>query len=184
MKSEVYNPDHSKSTVGVLTEYFRNSDSVERSNHPIFSFACWGRESIKFLKFSNFHCFGDGSLFGKMYNMKTKYILFGVNMQLGATFIYFSLEKNDVYYRYNKSFVSRIKIRSKSFEKKVKYFVRDLSLKYKDDWYDLEKLSIKLGVCKSIIYNKSRILITSSNEIDFLVQSQLNVDKDYLIKKY
>ena len=74
---------------------------------------------------------------------KTKYILFGVNIQLGATFIYYSLEKNNVYYRYNKSFTSKIKIGNKLFEKEVKYFVRDLSLKYQDDWYDLEKLSIK-----------------------------------------
>ena len=29
MRSEIYNPDYSKSRVGVLTEYFRNSDSVE-----------------------------------------------------------------------------------------------------------------------------------------------------------
>ena len=184
MRSEIYNPDYSKSRVGVLTEYFRKSDSVERSSHPIFSFACWGSESIKFLKLENFHCFGDRSLFGKMYNMRTKYILFGVNIQLGATFIYYSLEKNNVYYRYNKSFTSKIKIGNKSFEKQVKYFVRDLSLKYKDDWHGLEKLSIKRGICKSIKYNKGRILITSSNEIDTLIQSQLNVDKDYLIKKY
>tara|TARA_B100002051_G_C16731777_1_gene638727 strand:- start:1327 stop:2106 length:780 start_codon:yes stop_codon:yes gene_type:complete len=182
-ESEVYNINLSKSTVGALTEYFRTRDGVKRSKHPIFSFACWGYNASKFLDFKNYNCFGRESLFGKMYDLNTKYILFGVNMQKGATFIYFSEEKKNVYYRHHKYFISTIQYENRLYEHRVKYFVRDLSVDYQDYWYDLERLSIDNNVAKSIKYEESKVIITNSKDIDSLIQKQLAIDENYLIRK-
>ena len=85
-ESEVYNINLSKSTVGALTEYFRTRDGVKRSKHPIFSFACWGYNASKFLDFKNYNCFGRESLFGKMYDLNTKYTYNILNKKFKTVF--------------------------------------------------------------------------------------------------
>lgn len=47
---EVYDITHSKSTVGYLTEMFRKSSGVKRSQHPLSSIAAWGKDQDYFLE--------------------------------------------------------------------------------------------------------------------------------------
>ena len=54
-----YNSKTSKSTVGYLTEYFRNMPDVKRSLHPFSSVAVWGKDSDFFLEGN---CDGDAPL--------------------------------------------------------------------------------------------------------------------------
>ena len=46
---QIFDVQESKSTVGILTEFFRNSEGVSRTVHPIFSFSVWGRRKKEFL---------------------------------------------------------------------------------------------------------------------------------------
>ncbi|MHA1764680.1 MAG: AAC(3) family N-acetyltransferase [Promethearchaeota archaeon] len=184
-KNEVFHIQNTPSTVGALTEYFRKQKSVHRSLHPIFSYAAWGKNAEDFLKIDNFDCFGENSIFEKFFRLNIKYVLFGVDMQHGATFVYYSEEKAKVYYRYHKIFKGRIKDDDGSINKvvNVKYFVRNYDIPYEDYWYDLEKIALERYIAKKFEYSGGNILIMKSQEIDALIQEELSKNKDFLIKR-
>lgn len=180
--NELYDIGNTKSTVGALTEYFRNKKDVKRSLHPIFSFTAWGNDVDNFLNLESFNCYGKKSFFGKLHDLNITYVLFGVDIQHGATFVYYSEEKAKVYYRYYKEFSGIIKNKNGQFEKSVRYFVRDLDLKYEDNWYDLENKAIEMGIARIFEYSGGKITLTKSQEIDKLIQKELKKNKNFLIK--
>ena len=60
---EKYNIKNSKSTVGSLTEHFRNKEGVSRTKHPIFSVGVGGNKN-DFLDIGK-DSFDQNSIFGK-----------------------------------------------------------------------------------------------------------------------
>ena len=51
-KKEKFDIETSKSTVGVLTEFFRKQNDVERTIHPIFSSSIWGKNKENLINLS------------------------------------------------------------------------------------------------------------------------------------
>lgn len=181
-KDEIYDIQESKSTVGVLTEYFRKQKDVYRSLHPIFSYAAWGKNSKDFLKLDSFDSFGTKSFFQKLYDYNVIYLLFGCNSQQSATFALYTEEKMKVYYRYYKYFSGKIKDGNNLIETDVRYFVRDLDLDFEDDRYALDQKALEKGVAKSFQYNGGTVIITRAQDIDRLIQEELEKEKDFFIR--
>jgi len=178
-RNQIFDVNNSKSEVGVLTEHFRKRPQAARSSHPIFSFAARGNDAKKFLKLENFDCFGEKSILAKLYNLKAKYILFGVGMHESATFILYSEQKNMVYYRYFKNFTGIVQAGEKKFELAVKYFVRDL--KYIYSWSELEEDATARRIIKNFKFSGGNILLVDSRKIDELIGKKLKENKNYLV---
>ncbi|ARJ56246.1 AAC(3) family N-acetyltransferase [Campylobacter cuniculorum] len=124
-KNQAYDKVHSKSTMGILTEYFRRQKGVLRTNDPIFSFALWGAKSKEFLS-ENQSCFGENCVYESLYKNNGKIVLFGTE-HLGYTFTHFIEEQARVSYRYFKEFRGiLIDEHGQKFEKSILYFVRHL----------------------------------------------------------
>ncbi|MFH1979289.1 MAG: AAC(3) family N-acetyltransferase [Patescibacteria group bacterium] len=174
-EGKVFDVDETKSTVGALTERFRKQKGVKRSLHPIFSFSAWGKGAKDLMDLKDFDSFGQNSVFEKLYKMNATYVLFGVNMHRSATFVLYSEQKNEVYYRYFKDFtVGGVTAR---------YFVRDMDVDYRYSWVGLEEKGKKLGIIKEFGFGGGEILIMKSQEIDELIGEELKRDKDSLISK-
>ncbi|EAJ5701633.1 aminoglycoside N3'-acetyltransferase [Campylobacter lari subsp. concheus] len=124
-KNETYDNLNSKSTVGVLTEYFRKQEKVKRTNDPIFSFAIKGAKEELFLKDTT-SCFGKNCVYDVLAKEDSKLVLFGSQIA-GYTFSHFVEEKAHVPYRYFKNFNGKIINKNgKIFQKNIKYYVRKL----------------------------------------------------------
>lgn len=124
-KNEVYDKLNSRSTMGVLTEFFRKQKGVWRSNEPIFSFAVAGFKQKAFMKDYD-SCFGKGCVYDTLTKENGKIMLFGT-IDLGYTFTHFCEEKARVGYRYFKEFKGKmIDEKGKTHQKSIKYFVRSL----------------------------------------------------------
>ncbi|ANE33113.1 aminoglycoside N3-acetyltransferase [Campylobacter hyointestinalis] len=124
-KNKIYDKLNSRSTMGVLTEFFRHQNGVVRTNDPIFSFAINGANKDAFLSDTK-SCFGKNSVYDVLKKMEGKIVLLG-NQKLGYTFTHYIEEQAEVSYRYFKEFSGKIvdengKISSKS----ILYFVRDI----------------------------------------------------------
>lgn len=124
-KNQIYDKLNSRSTMGVLTEFFRYQNGVVRTNDPIFSFAINGANKDAFLSDTK-SCFGKNSVYDVLKNMEGKIVLLGTQ-KLGYTFTHYIEEQAEVSYRYFKEFSGKIvdengKISSKS----ILYFVRDI----------------------------------------------------------
>lgn len=123
-KNESYDKNLTRSTVGILTEFFRKQNGVFRTDDPIFSFAVKGAKAQCFLKECE-TCFDSNSAYSELSKNNGKIVLFG-HKELANSFAHFVEEKARVSYRYYKNF-SGILVDEKGIkhQKNIKYFVRD-----------------------------------------------------------
>lgn len=120
-----YDKLNSKSTVGLLTEFFRKQKGVFRTDDPIFSFAVKGAKAKCFLKPCE-SCFDEHSAYGELSKNHGKILLFG-HKELANSFAHFVEEKARVSYRYYKDFSGVfIDENGEKSTKTIKYFVRHL----------------------------------------------------------
>lgn len=124
-KNESYDKRLTRSTMGILTEFFRQQKGVFRTNEPIFSFAVAGFKQKAFMKDYD-SCFGKGCVYDTLAKENGKIMLFGTT-DLGYTFTHFAEEMAKVSYRYFKEFKGEmIDEQGIKLEKKINYFVRAL----------------------------------------------------------
>jgi len=127
-KKQDYDKQNSKSTMGVLTEFFRKQKGVLRTSDPIFSFAVKGTKAELFNTQTQ-SCFGKNCVYDLLAQNEGKILLFGTQ-KLGYTFTHFVEEKARVSYRYFKEFKGKIIDETgKEYEKTIAYYVRDLDKK-------------------------------------------------------
>lgn len=124
-RGEAYDIDKSRSTVGVLTEYFRCLPGVWRTRDPIFSFAVSGKRAAEYLDISN-QCFGENSVFDRMYGNKCKVLLLGTHFGNSMTCIHYVEWKHGVPYRFIKTFTGEIIQNGKASVESFDFFVRKL----------------------------------------------------------
>jgi aminoglycoside 3-N-acetyltransferase len=124
-KGEAFDLRNTPSAVGSLTEYFRKLAGTERTRDPIFSFALRGDRD--YLNISNI-CFGQGSVFDKLYRNGAKIVLLGTNIGNGMTFIHYAERKHGVPYRYDKAFRGTVVNDGAAKEEEFEYYVRKLDV--------------------------------------------------------
>ncbi|WP_211436795.1 AAC(3) family N-acetyltransferase [Campylobacter mucosalis] len=159
-KNMIYDKLNSKSTMGVLTEFFRHQNGVVRTNDPIFSFAIFGDDKNAYLADTP-STFSKKCVYDVLKNKNGKIVLFGTQ-NLGYTFTHYVEEQANVSYRYFKEFNGILKDENAKMHKKsIMYYVRDL---YKNSATSVEK-QVKIlkrtgNFQEAFIYN---IPITSIN---------------------
>ena len=125
-KNLAFDKANSKSTMGVLSEFFRKQNGVFRTNEPIFSFGVAGFKQEAFSK-DYASCFGKGCVYDTLTKENGKIMLFGTQ-DLGYTFTHFVEEEAKVSYRYYKDFSGLlINEKGEKFTKSIRYFVRNLN---------------------------------------------------------
>ncbi|ENB4015410.1 aminoglycoside N(3)-acetyltransferase [Campylobacter upsaliensis] len=124
-KGRDFDKKNHKSTMGVLTEFFRLQEGVLRSDDPIYSFAIWGADKGDFLSPTP-TCFSENCVYDILTKKDGKIVLLGTNI-VGYTFTHFIEERARVSYRYYKEFSGKIiNERGLVREKSIQFYVRDL----------------------------------------------------------
>lgn len=123
-KGERFEVEKTPSTVGVLTEYFRNSAGTRRTGDPLFSFAVRGERAEDYTGISDI-CFGQDSVFDKLYKNSGKILFLGAPLG-SVTFVHYVENKSHVPYRYDKKFSGIRVSHGCEMEHTCTYFVRAL----------------------------------------------------------
>lgn len=158
-QKEIFDPETTPSTVGILTEYFRKKSGVKRSIDPIFSVSALGPDKEYFTNVGT-NCFGEKSIFEKLYDKNAKIIFLGETFDI--TYMHFVEQKYGVPYRFIKKFKGKIKIGDDFKELIFDYNVRPLD---KNINYDLEKIADFLegeGILKKAELGNSKIRAISA----------------------
>jgi len=186
-RKEIFNPETTSSTVGILTEYFRKLKEAKRSIDPIFSVVAVGYDKDYFADVGN-DCFGKKSIFEKLYDKNVKIVFLGETFDM--TYVHFIEQRCGVYYRFIKKFKGEIKFKNELKKFIFKYNVRPLD---KNIEYDLEGIANFLeskGVLKKVELGGSKIRVVSAvdafneiknglkNNIHMLLKENFNMNSD------
>lgn len=169
-RNEIYNPLKTPSTVGVLTEHFRLTQPVSRSLDPIFSIAVLGPNQAVLADVGS-DCFGDRSVFDKLYQMNATLLFLGNRFDI--TFMHYVEQKIQVPYRHFKTFEGFIQIGETLKQTNCRYYVRSLK---QDVSYDLEKIASYLqeaGVLKQIKLGNSKMRAVSARDAFSVLSDRL-----------
>lgn len=153
-KKEIFDPERTPSTVGAMTEFFRNMKSVVRSNDPIFSVAAAGKNKQYFTEVGT-DCFGKDSIFDKLYERDASLVFLGQTFDI--TFMHYVEQRRGVPYRFLKKFDGEIRSGNVNRPCSYLYNVRPLDQNIE---YDLEGIAAFLsaeGVLRQAAIGYSKV---------------------------
>ncbi len=179
-KKKIFDEKKSSSEIGLLSEIFRQRKLIRRTNHPIFSFAIYGKKFKYYDNASIETCFGSDSIFDRFFKSKGKIVCLGCDLDR-VTFTHYVEEFYKVKYRYIKNF----NIFSKKLNKYIKtsYFVRKLSKKSRIDLRKLHEYLKKKKRIQESNFGRYRMLSIKSEIFFKSCIEVLKKDKNFLIEK-
>lgn len=175
-RKEVFDVCNTKSSVGAFSEYFRCLSGVVRSLHPIFSIAAYGKKKNIFKDCNINDCFGKNTCFDLLYKLDAKLMNLGCNFNV--TFAHYVEQELKVKYRYFKSFEGFIKVNSKIFFSKTKYFVGNKKIHYTLNLDGLKKVLLEEKKIRIVAFDRLASYTVSCK--DFFHNAELIIkDNEY-----
>lgn len=172
--NEVFDINNTRSTVGVLTEYFRQQPDTSRTGHPIFSVGIWGKHQQQLLDVGP-DSFDRDSIFGKLEDIHAKVLFFGAPF-LACTHIHYAEQMREVPYRYVKTFTGTFRDGDDSHEATCTYLVRNLEMNVVYDLSSFEKHLRQKGMLKEASVGSGKML--SIDMVDLSEQGHKMMDKN------
>lgn len=179
-EKQVFDVQSSKSTVGILTEFFRTSEGVSRTVHPIFSFSVWGRRKEEFMDIST-DAFSMESVYGKMIQSNDKMILLGADK--GYTIYYLAEESIGVSHRFFKNFSGVVRDGEKEYELTVPYYVRCLDKRSEENPQSVSAYLLEKGIEKSVPFGWGSISSFLCKPMFESIVEKLKEDETYFLKE-
>jgi len=125
-EGEIFDYYETPSKVGYFSELARTTHGFTRSDDPIFSVTSIGPKTTTLINNLSNQCLGKDSIFDRMYKINAKILNLG--FYFFPTFIHFVEAQCKVPYRYDKTFIAKIKKGNEQYEKSYVYNVRDLKI--------------------------------------------------------
>ncbi|MBL7055950.1 aminoglycoside N(3)-acetyltransferase [Candidatus Woesearchaeota archaeon] len=169
-KNEIFDINETKSSVGILTEFFRKQENTLRSIQPNHSVSVWGKDKDKFVDVGN-DSFDEHSIFGKLFQKGGKILFLGASFQT-CTFIHFIEQKYHVPYRFMKEYDAKIKENGDISNKKItfnyKYFFYFTNLEKFEESLTKEGTLIKtnLGSGKLLLVSSQKMFETGIKSLE------------------
>lgn len=182
-KGEVFDPENTKSEVGLFSEFFRSSYGVERTTHPIFSFSVWGKNKERFLHLDDTTCFGEGSLFDQFYKADGIVCCIGCSLDR-MTFIHYVEQQIPVYYRYPKLFEATIRKGAGLRTIQTSYFVRDLEIESTTDLTHFRQHTLDAKCLKEASIGRFPIQAIPSRSVLEVAVDLYRKDRNSLIRQH
>jgi len=177
-RGQDFDQSNSPSTVGMLTEHFRQRPGVLRSSDPLFSVAASGARAEELAGGPCPECFGPESVFARLHRRGGVIGFLGCGLQV-ATFLHYVERCLAVSYRYNKTFSGRIidgdgRVR----EARAVYFVRRLEDGTEADLRVLERRLMDSGALRRAELGRVRVMAVSTE--DFFEHTRRLVEENPL----
>ena len=161
-KNEAFDVKNSRSTVGILTEYFRKQDGVKRTAHPTHSVAICGKNKNELMDIGK-DTFDKDSIFGKIHEMNGKIVLLGVSFHKACTFIHYIEQVHTVFYRYMKKIKGKMIVNDRKY-KDYFYFYNRYACFF-NSFLNFEKHLLRKKLLKEVKIGNGAIYVANANEI-------------------
>ena len=179
-KTGVFDSESTKSEAGLLSEVLRKRDDAERSKHPIYSVAAWGKNKEYYLSSDNTTCFGEDGIFGRVHkNGKVKLLFIGIGAE-GLSQIHYIEELLHVPYRYMKIFTGK----ADGKEVQVRFYVRDLKNNAELDMKGkTAEFCTNTGIIKTKALGESSISVIEENQLHAEMMQKMKEDHNFFLKQ-
>ncbi|WP_133511724.1 AAC(3) family N-acetyltransferase [Candidatus Thiosymbion oneisti] len=124
-RGEVFDPEASPSGMGLFAEWVRRHSDARRSVDPCYSVAAIGGKAEALTAEVPENSFGPGSFFDRFYEAGGKILNF--NFGAGSTFVHYVERQLKVPYRFDKTFIGRIRRNGEEHAARSTIWVRYLS---------------------------------------------------------
>lgn len=179
---DIFDPETTSSTTGVLSEFAINDTDFIRSEDPNFSVAASGLMSQYFTENPDEHSFGGDSFWQRFLLAKGKFVTFNLEDSF-LTFRHYIEKIHGVPYRYDKLFRGKVKINGEIRDRAYFHFVRDLSNpKYVPDRRKFHELAAAMNVVNEVELGKGFINLITANDALRVGEIGLKQDKCFFIK--
>jgi aminoglycoside 3-N-acetyltransferase len=148
----IYDVVNTKGTTGVLGNIALQRGDFVRTQHPMHSFAVWGKDKDTLVGMTNRNSFGTDSPFGYCISSHVRQIILGTDYRHGMTFIHYAEVVCNVPYRFSKSFTGKyIDAKGQVEERIYDYAARKLEIEPKEVFNKMGSILEKKGVSKVIL---------------------------------
>jgi aminoglycoside 3-N-acetyltransferase len=159
-KNETYDVEKTPSTVGSLTNYFRNMKETYRTLDPIFSVSVLG--DSKYLECDPRNCFGEKSVYAEILKSRGKIVMLGSKFDKSLTFLHFIEQQFGVHYRKLKKFTGKKKVDNNILEDYCYFYVREPRDTVKINLDNLERYLSDKNLIKTVGVGRGSISIIDS----------------------
>lgn len=160
-KGKTFDYYKTRSKTGILGTTALKRTDFKRSNHPIYSFAVWGKDKDIICNINNISSFGSDSPFGYFYNNNFKNLILDVDYSSCFTFVHFvEAQVGNLPYRYDKIFTAKYTDEfGETTMREYSMYVRDLDLNVRGDCNPLGKILEENGIAIPEVINGIRYVM-------------------------
>lgn len=178
-RKQVFDPAHTPSTMGMLSEMMRKDPEAVRSLDPNFSVVAVGKDADYFVRNAPAHSFGKDSFWDRFLLRNGKICNF--NFDAGSTYVHYVERSLAVPYRYDKAFVGTIVHNGEREERTVYHFVHSLEIPGDAaDFSALDAISKKSGKAKIADLGRGKVLVIGARDTYKLIEDELKKNEKFL----
>ena len=179
LDSGVFDVANTPCETGRIPETFRKRPGVVRSAHVCHSVAAWGPKA-RFALGEDFRSFGPGSVFDRLHQLDSWYLLLGVGFN-SCTALHMVEEYEQVPYRRYRDF-KKFRVVLPDGRTVPSSCVEFLKVEgYRNDFSKAEPLFFKEGLLKTCQAGKARIVNARLRDIFRVARKEVGQDPGYLL---
>lgn len=151
--SQKYDYLYSKGNTGILGNIALQREDFKRTQHPMHSFAVWGKEQELLCSMNNKHAFGEDSPFEYCRANNVKQIMLGTDYVHAMTFVHYAETMCHVPYRFAKSFTGIYVTENGTEEERIyDYAARRLDVGTVEKFNRIGEILEKEGIASKMEY--------------------------------
>lgn len=160
--------------MGSLSNCAFTRDDFIRTQHPVFSFLVWGKQTQEFYNLNNKDAFSLDSPFGILYQLKAKMVFIDIDFNRSFTYVHFVEHMEHAFYRYHKKFQNYYTDKDGKKEmREYSLFVRDLDRNVKNNYNPLGPIFEAKGISKTFTADNSKTIILDLYKAYDIIKEQI-----------
>ena len=162
-RREIFDLEHSHSTTGDYTEFFRKQPGAVRSADPMLSVAGIGPQAEKLLTNLPRTCYGKGSVYDRLHETGARIVTVGLGLYW-ATYRHYIEEHCNVPFRFPKLFTGFIREDGKERKETWTYYAAPFTKNCGPNGIPLEKRARETGLCLTRAVGRAEVCAIGCRE--------------------
>ena len=179
--SQIYDRQHSRSTVGILADWLLSMPGSFRSLSPNFSHVGFGPDAEKFLARQTKRALGPDTVYDRLVQANAQVLMIGVDFTALPLFMHMERVLG-VHYRYDKSFPGLTRDNGVEFEDVEVHSVRDQDLDFVNDRHAIGVLVDHDPRCRMVSFGYGTHRLIDAQVVTSIVEKTLREDPHAMIR--